>query len=226
MTSRGSENRYDSRHPPAAHQRSAVAAQPAGRHQLVPARLQGAVLTSGPAVAAALWATRRTAGPEALGGQTQGAHRVPGALWARVHHRRRGCGRFFVFVVVVQVGCRGQQPDRAGARNHSEPDSQEGSRGHARGDDGTLGTGPGDARATVYPAPDNGCSSKISTAHASPHNSRANTLAVLPRLLPLNHQLAATPSLTRESATSPVGFAPRAITARPGWQVTARRLNA
>ena len=70
-----------------------------------------------------------------------------GVLRACVHHRRRGCGRFFVFV--VQVGCRGQQPDREGARNHSEPDGQEGSRGHARGDDTIIHASPGNARTTA-----------------------------------------------------------------------------
>ena len=47
-----------------------------------------------------------------------------------------------------------------------------------------------------------------------------------PRPLPLNRQLTAPPSPARESAMSPVSFAARAITACPGWQVTARRLNA
>jgi hypothetical protein len=96
-------------------------------------------------------------------------------LRARVHHRRRGCGQFFVFV--VQVGCRGQQPDREGARNYSEPDGQEGSRGHARGDDTIIYASPGNTRTTAYAAPDNGCGSKISTVHASPDNRGGITVA-------------------------------------------------
>jgi hypothetical protein len=148
---------------------------------LVPARLRAAGPTSGPAVTAALSAARRTAGPETLGGQTQGGHRVSGVLRARVHHRHRRCGRFFVFVV-VRVGCRNEQPDGEGARNHSEPDGQEGARGHARGDASPVHASPvhaspDDARTTVYAAQGNGSCSENSTVHASSDNSRGNTLA-------------------------------------------------
>jgi hypothetical protein len=98
-------------------------------------------------------------------------------LRARVHHRRRGCCRFFVFV--VQVGCRGQQSDREGARNHREPDGQEGSRGHARGEDTIIHASPGNARTTAYAAPDNGCGAKISTVHASSDNGCGSKISTV-----------------------------------------------
>jgi len=97
-----------------------------------------------------------------MGGQAQGARRVPGGLRAGVRHRRRGGGKFFVFV--VHVGDPGEQPHPQDARGRSDIDSQEGPSADTN-----------DRGRTVHASPDNARAAATRAVHASPDDSGART---------------------------------------------------
>jgi hypothetical protein len=120
--------------------------------------------------------TRRPAAPEALGGQAQGARRVPGVLRARLCHRHRGGGKFFL---VVHAAAPGEQPHPEGARGRGDIDSREDPSADSDDRRRTVHSSPDKARGaatrTIDASPDHARGSASHNVHAGPDNSGTRT---------------------------------------------------